>query len=150
MKRRAVGTGESSGFLHYLQPVFTYEQYEHLLRNHINPIIGAMRLENVTAQCIQEVISRMAEKNLSAGTMGHARKIIHVMFEWYVDGGVVAMNPCKKIKIPMIPPTPRRSLSNTEVIKLKETMTHSRWEHSINFLLLTGLRRGELLGALFC
>jgi integrase len=111
----------------------------------INPVIGELRLEDVTAREIQNVISTMMERKLSTATMGHARKVIHCMYEWYIESGIVDKNPCERIRIPKIPTTPRRSLSPDEIVILKEAMKRSRWQHAVNFLLLTGLRRGELL-----
>jgi integrase len=123
----------------------TIDQYDMLQRIHINPVIGDLRLEDVTAREIQNVISTMMERKLSTATMGHARKVIHCMYEWYIESGIVDKNPCERIRIPKIPTTPRRSLSPDEIVILKEAMKRSRWQHAVNFLLLTGLRRGELL-----
>ena len=123
----------------------TCRQYDQSLRNHLIPVFGNTKLEDVTSLQIQQAINIMAENKKAASTMGHVRKTCHVMFEWYVDLGLVEKNPCRKILIPHAPTPPRRSLSPKEIAKLKESLQASRWGHSINFLLLTGLRRGELL-----
>ncbi len=123
----------------------TYDQDEQMLRLHIWPVIGDKDPAVVRASDIQRIIARMAEVGLSTATMGHARKVVHVLFEWLVGNGILKENPCSRIKIPKVPTSPRRSLSPAEIGALMDAMKSSRWENAVDFLIKTGLRRGEAL-----
>jgi integrase len=131
----------------------TREQYAYFFARYILPAIGTMAVEDVRAKHVQSVIAGMAThgstkktaKGLSTKTMKGARIAMHGLFAWLMESEIVDKNPCTKIKIPETVATPRRALAPAEVPALVESMEHSRWQNSVRFILLTGLRRGELL-----
>jgi integrase len=123
----------------------TRDQYQYLMVKHILPEIGTMAVEDVLPKHIQTAIAGMAAKGLSSKTMSSARIAAHGLFEWMVTSEILERNPCRKIRVPVTESKPRRPLAPAEVPLLLEAMKHSRWQNSVRFLLLTGLRRGELL-----
>jgi integrase len=123
----------------------TYEQYESVMRLYILPKIGGKLVDEVKPMDVQDIINTMARKGKSTRTMKHARIITHIFYVWLETNGYVKTSPCIRIKVPQVETRPRRSLSKEEIPLLLEAMSHSRWIHSVRFLLLTGLRRGEFL-----
>lgn len=123
----------------------TQDQYAYFYSKHVLPAIGAMAVEDVRAKHVQGVIGDMARKGLSAKTMKGCRIAMHGMFEWLADSGILEKNPCSKIKVPETAVKLRRALAPAEIPKLLEAMAHSRWIHCVRFLMLTGLRRGEVV-----
>jgi len=99
---------------------------------------------------LQSVIAAMAVKGRSSKTMKDTRVVMHSFFAWLVDNEVLSSNPCHNVKIPMTETAPRRSLSSSELPVFFAAVEGSRWRHSVRFLLLTGLRRGELLALRRC
>ena len=123
----------------------TYDQYEYVMRLHILPIIGDKLVDEVKPKDVQEIINTMARKGKANKTMKHARIITHSFYVWLETNDYVKTSPCIRIKVPETETKPRRSLSREEIPVLLKAMSTSRWVHSVRFLLLTGLRRGELL-----
>ena len=58
---------------------------------------------------------------------------------------IIPENPVVDIEIPQKQPKKRKVLSMEEISKLFKAMQNSRWIWSVKILLVTGLRRGELL-----
>jgi len=132
----------------YIKPLkkqATYDQYEGIYRVHIKPIIGKRKMSTIKTYDIQKVIAVMNEKSLSSKTMTHAKNIMNGALKRAESEKVIAKNPVIDIEIPAKQAKPRKTLTIEELSKLFKSMKHSRWIWSVKFLLVTGLRRGELL-----
>lgn len=132
----------------------TYTQYEFFLRKYIVPAIGSMRVEDVRPQHIQGIISGMAELThhgkagpvpTSSTTMFHCQKVAHCLFEWLKTNEVLKENPVRKVTIPKTLRRKRRSLTPDEIARLMDALKDKRMKHAVRFLLMTGLRRGEMV-----
>lgn len=132
----------------YIKPLkkkATYDQYKTLYEQHIKPIIGHRKLSGVKSIDIQTVIAKMNENKKASKTMKHVKSIMNIAFSQAFDDKIISVNPVAKIQIPVKQAKTRKVLSVEELIKLYKAMEHSRWIWAIRFLLVTGLRRGELL-----
>lgn len=142
----------------------TYNQYRDIYKKHIKPEIGNRKLINIKSHDIQAVILTMNKKTtktrkkingkwvesdtgktLSTWTMKHARKIMNIAFEKAVKEKLISANPVKDIEIPKKQSKERKALNHEELIKLFRQLENSRWIWSAKFMLVTGMRRGELL-----
>jgi integrase len=124
----------------------TYNQYESLYKVHIKPVLGNRFMQKVSTKDIQSVISKMARKGRATSTMGQTRNVMRLAFQKALAEHVIAVNPVNKdIEIPNKQAKERKTLTVSEMSKLFKAMENSRWIWSIRFLLVTGLRRGELL-----
>jgi integrase len=136
----------------------TYEQYSIIWEQHIKPIIGNKLIKKVKKSDIQAVIAAMNTKvivpatkeepvktGLSTWTMKHARKIMHIAFDAAHEDKIIAENPVRDIKIPDKQSKPRKTLKTEELRILFQYLKNTRWYWAIRFMLVTGLRRGELL-----
>jgi len=133
----------------YIEPLrkpATYNQYKILYEKHIKDAIGYRKLTGVTSPDIQAIIATMNRAGLSTWTMKHVRKILHIAFEKALEQKLVSENPVYKIDIPKRQPKPKRVFTAFELCRLFDVMKDSRWLYSVQFLLYTALRRGELLG----
>jgi len=153
----------------YVEPLkkpATYEQYKYLWEQHIKPEIGKKKLSSIKKYDIQQIIAEMNKKTkqvrrknketkewetydsgekLSTWTMKHVRKVMNIAFTKAVDDKVIAENPVCKIEIPNKQAKPRKTLKTSELKILFEYAKKTRWYWAMRFLLVTGLRRGELL-----
>jgi len=132
----------------YIKPLkkkATYDQYRLIYQNHIKPAIGSRKLLSIKSFDIQMVIAKMNEKGLSSWTMKHARKVMNIAFARAMKDKIITENPVIDIEIPIKQAKPRKTLKINELAKIFEAMTHSRWIWSVWFMLVTGMRRGELL-----
>ena len=151
----------------YIKPLKedeTYNQYNTIWKKHINPRIGKYQLKNIKRINIQEIISDMnttiiqpevtdingniiiPEKvGYSTWTMKHARKVLNLAFSKALDDKLIAENPVKNIEIPNKQPKERKTISPEDLGKIFKQLKTSRWYWCFKFLLVTGLRRGEVL-----
>lgn len=132
----------------YIQPlksISTYNQYRLIYNTHIKEEIGKRKLINIKSYDIQYVIAEMNKKGLSTWTMKHARKIMNGAFSKALKDKIISLNPVQDIEIPNKQAKPRKTLTNDELIIFFKELEKSRWIWSAKFMLVTGMRRGELL-----
>lgn len=146
----------------------TYKQYYSIYKEHIKPEIGKRKISSIQPSDIQDVILAMNKKtvktrkkidgkwieidtgkSISTWTMKHARKIMNGGFSYAKKEKLISSNPLNdpdyKIEIPQRNAKPRKTLNSKELAKLYRQLENSRWIWSAKFMLLTGMRRGELL-----
>lgn len=132
----------------YVKPLrkpATYDQYKIIYETHIKASLGNKRLANIKQYDIQQIIAEMNEKDLSTWTMKHARKIMNLAFSKAFDDKLIPENPVRKIEIPKKQAKPRKTIKTDELKIFFEHAKNTRWYWTFKFLLVTGLRRGELL-----
>jgi integrase len=125
----------------------TQAQYSYLL-TYILPILKNIKVSQVIPIHCQTVINKMYKSNLSETTMRHARKVMHVFFEYERKmKRTIKDNPCVDINIPKnITTRKRRAASPEELSKIWEQIEHTHYFNTFQFLLMTGLRPGEICG----
>ncbi len=132
----------------YIEPLkkpATYAQYNDLWKKHIKPKIGNNLIKKVSSIDIQEIISEMNKKGLSTWTMKHTRKVLNIAFEQALKDKIVSENPVKDIQIPNKQAKPRKTLTIKELKSIFDALKETRWNWCFRFMLVTGLRRGEIL-----
>jgi integrase len=136
----------------YIKPLkktATYDQYRIIYEQHIKPVIGHRRISDLQTHELQGIIAKMNEKGLATSTMKHAKKVMNGALSKAIKEKLIPFNPANdpsnKIEIPIKQAKPRKTLTVEELSKLLKAMARSRWIWSVKFLLVTGLRRGELL-----
>jgi integrase len=132
----------------YIKPLrkpATYNQYRTLFDKHIKPIIENYKLSSIKKHDVMKIIAEMNKNKLSYSTMSHVKKILHVGYNAAIESGLLKDNPIKNIPIPSKQAKQRKTLRANEVSELLGAMENSRWIHSVKFILLTGIRRGEML-----
>ena len=77
--------------------------------------------------------------------MKHTRKVMHIIFEKATESKVIPENPVKNIEIPKRQAKTRKTLTNDEMRIMFNYLKNTRWYWCFKFMLVTGLRRGEVL-----
>lgn len=151
----------------YVKPLkkqATYDQYRILYQQHVKPVLGHRKLPGVVSLDIQTVIAKMNEKvvkkailddkgkvvtpekkGYSTKTMKETRGIMNRAFAKALKDKLISENPVKDIELPNKQKKPKKVLSVQELHDLFIAMENSRWIWAMRLLLVTGLRRGELL-----
>jgi integrase len=155
-------------YIDNLRKKATYNQYRDIYAKHIKPEIGNRKLSGITPSDIQDVILSMnkkttktrkkkdgkwievdTEKSISTWTMKHAKKIMNGCFKYAIKERLLSKNPVSdpdyKIAIPNKQAKSRKTLNSEELVKLLRQVEKSRWVWSLKFMLVTGMRRGEML-----
>jgi integrase len=80
----------------------TYEHYESMIRLHVVPSIGALRLTNVTPQSIAQMHADLAEKGLSAKSITNVHRMVHKALASAVLWGKMPSNPASLVHPPRV------------------------------------------------
>lgn len=113
---------------------------------YILPVIGDMIIKDVKPLHCLEVLSTMAERGLSNGTIQGVRATMHDAFEYAAENEIILSNPVtKKVTVKGTAKKKRRSLTKKEQNDFLERMKKRSSYNVFAVALQTGLRIGELL-----
>ena len=129
----------------------THRQYAQLLRCHVYPVLGAMKLEEVAPADVQRALNLMASKATPASgqTIQHVRAVLHRGLEVAMRQGLIRSNPVEGTERPRIDPKRRRAIPAAGAKLLMERcLSGDAGRHGpvIGLMLATGLRVSEALG----
>lgn len=118
----------------------TAKQSESRLRLHAYPVIGDLRLEQVTRGHVQDLV---AGSTLAPASVEVLYSYIRAVFSSAVEDRLIPVSPCRKIRLPQVDPRRLFPLSVEEVAALAAGVP----PHLSGMVWLgagTGLRPGEL------
>ena len=119
------------------------DHYRAKLKYDILPSLGHMRIKDVRASHLQELLNKY-----NGGKKGTVEKIHSAIMQLFADAayeGIIERDPAVRLKLPELTEEPRRPLTEAERrVVLKAAETH---KHGAYFLTMlhTGIRRGECL-----
>lgn len=106
----------------------TYERYESLVRVHIVPALGRVKLKNLTPAHVRGFYREKLDAGLSARSVLHLHRALSKALKQAVGGGLVPRNAAASVK----PPQPRREeiqpLSREQVRTFLEAVSGDRLE----------------------
>ena len=132
----------------------TYDQYRWAVESHIIPLLGAVRLKDLTPEVIDDWLRALVSvpepaesARVSATSARLIRKILSMALEEAVRRGRMPRNPVRLTQ----PPKPSRVYRKKgwtllEAQMFLEHVSNDRLYASFHLGLVTGMRRGELLG----
>ncbi len=132
----------------YVRPnlrVRTAEGYGTIIRKHVLPYLGHIRLADLSARHIQSYYASLLDR-LSAQTIKHHHTLLHRAFEIAITWELLDRNPTQRVRTPKPSPSPARTLSTDEVRRLLAHARLTPYHVPIHLALYAGLRRGEILG----
>lgn len=142
----------------------TAVDYKNIIDKHVLPVLGAKRLGKLTPAQIREVTDQMVDKGMTTTTALKTHRVMAASFEAAVREGRIPKNPCEAMRAPRKAVTKLETLTGDEALfvfaKLRQTTAPddaSPEQHAeAAFMrqygaryataMLTGARRGELLG----
>lgn len=124
----------------------TYTNYVSLIKNHILPFLGEMRLTEFSPKIIATLYSRMRyQQNLTPQMLTSIHKLLHSAFEQAVLWEYADRNPFHKVTLPKPFPCPMEMLSNEEVKRLLQNSGFSLLGIAVHLAFAGSLRKGEIL-----
>ena len=124
----------------------TYERHESIIRMHIKPALGRIRLESLTPAHVRGLHREKLDAGLAPATVRKIHSTLHKALSQAVRDGLVPRNTAA-IKAPRATPKEEmRPLSPDEVHMFLKAARGDRFEALYVLAISTGLRRGELLG----
>jgi len=124
----------------------TYRRYESLIRIHVLPALGELKIQAVNKHHINALMGQMKQANQGDRSRQQARAVLSAAFSDAVEDDLIHLNPVSKsrridVDTPQIHP-----LTLEEVKKLLNTNTEPKTQARLRIAVLYGLRQGEALG----
>ncbi len=123
----------------------TFEQYETLLRIHLYPALGDVKIVNLKSEQLQTLYNDMKSKGLSAKTIHTLNTVLHAGIKHAIWEDLLHKNVTEHVMLPKDEYREMRVLSQEEQDRLFEVLEKDRMGIAVLFSLFTGVRRGELL-----
>jgi integrase len=124
----------------------TYERYEQIVRTHIRPVLGSVKLKNITPSHARGLYREKLEAGLSPRTVQYIHVTLHKALKQAVQDGLIPRNATEAVKAPQVRREEMHPLSVGQTRTLLETAREDRLEALYVLAVHTGLRQGELLG----
>lgn len=127
---------------------YTLINYKSQIKNHIKPLLGAVKVQDVSPDMIQQAYNKLLDGGLSPKTLRNIHGILHASFETLIDNRELRTNPaapCRK-RLPKVVKAEMKPLSDEELTRFFLAIQGEEYEHLFKVDLFTGLRQGELLG----
>lgn len=123
----------------------TQDAFERILRVHVYPHIGGMRLDAVAPADIQELVRRWSDS--AAPTTVEARyTVMATVFRGAIRDRILPASPCLDVRLPRIEPKSALVPISTETVLALHGALPPRYRAFLTLGAGTGMRRGELLG----
>jgi integrase len=124
----------------------TNYNYEGYIKNHIQPIMGHISIMNITADIIEEFISKLQRKNLASGTIKKIFNLVDSSLRAAVKKLLILRNPVELMHSkPRLVKGEIAYWNKEEVQQFLDSFEHRQ---KVIFILAiyTGMRQGEILG----
>jgi integrase len=115
--------------------------------NHIEPLIGALRLESVTPDRIDAFYAELAATGRSAHTIRAVHRTLHRALGDAMRSGLVVRNAATAVTPPRVPPSDatERAWEPEQLATFLEGVAGDRLHALWRTAAMTGMRRGEVL-----
>jgi integrase len=124
----------------------TFDRDSYLIRVHVKPILGRVKLKNLTPLDVQTLYRDRLDNGLSPSTVNKIHTVLHKAPSQAVRWSLIPRNPTDAVKPPRPAPEEMRPLSSEEARRLLDAATGDKLEALYVLAVTTGMRRGELLG----
>lgn len=129
---------------HVIEPT-TREKYAYYLSAHIFPVLGPMRMADIFPEHIREWITWMQREGRSAWTIQYCKSsILNAVFTTALNDQVTYIHPCRGVKIPTVPATPRTIVTPEQFDAIYAALPNADAQLLVETAIETGLRWGEL------
>lgn len=120
----------------------TYERYRSCVEVHLTPLLGAIPLERLTAENIDEAMTAIAAKGRTCSNpFATLRRALNQARKWKLIGA----NPCDDATPPQSTPKEFVPLTRDQMVNLLRLSSQHRLHGLFVVLLTTGCRIGEAL-----
>ena len=124
----------------------TYEGYDRMVRNHISPALGGVKLKNLTPPHLRRLYKEKLASGLGTRSVRNIHATIHKALKQAVDDGLIARNVADSVKPPQLKRAEMKPLSPEQAKALLEAASGDRFEALYVLAVTAGLRQGEILG----
>jgi integrase len=119
----------------------TLERYGELIRNQIDPHLGSLKVRNLRAEPVRAWCVKLLDQGFAPRTIGHAHRLLRTALVPVVREDVLTRYGLPKVEAEKI-----EILSEDQVFAVLKALEGHSLYPIVSLALLTGMRRGELLG----
>jgi integrase len=123
----------------------TYERYEQISRAHIVPMLGGVKLKDLSPTHVRGLYKEKLS-SLSSRTVQYIHITLHKALKQAVSDGLIPRNATEAVKPPQVRREEIHPLTAEQVKMLLDAASGDRLEALYVLAVHTGLRQGELLG----
>ncbi len=123
----------------------TWQAHESCIRIRVVPLIGDIRLSELTPQHLESLYGRLLASGLAPASVVRTHAVLHRALRRAFDLGLIPRNPCDIARPPQVRRKELRTLSSLEVKSLLDRTENSTIRTLYAVGATAGLRRGELL-----
>lgn len=132
----------------------TVDSYRAIVRTHLKPGLGALKLDALAAHTIQSFYNSLStpqdgQEPLSPKTVKNIHGILHKALQQAVANGYIRFNPTDPCVLPKIVRKELKPLDETQIAAFLKAIKGHRYESLFTVTLFTGMREGEVLGLLW-
>lgn len=132
----------------------TWDRYRGLVRNHLIPTLGSTRLQDLRVPAVQSALEHWQATargdgkpgRISSRSVRYCLQVLQAALDQAVKWQLVERNVATLITPPRLEPIGRTWWSIDQVGRFLTATEHTRWGLIWRLALMTGLRRGEILG----
>jgi integrase len=124
----------------------TYERYEQIVRVHIKPVLGRVKLSALTPAHVRALYREKLDAGLAPRTVRYIHVTLSKALKQAVADGLIPLNAASSVKSPKPKKNEIRPLDREQVRAFFETVSGERLEPLYVLAVTAGLRAGELLG----
>lgn len=124
----------------------TFLRYEELIRLHILPSLGTVKLQKLTPQHLQRLYNEKLQEGYAPQTVKHIHRLLHRALNDAVRWSYIPKNACDYVDAPRVIKQEMRALTSEQAQRFLEAASADPLEALYVLALTTGMRRGELLG----
>ena len=124
----------------------TYVRSAQIMRDHLAPHIGRIRLAKLTPADVQRLVNSLHASGLSAKSVANIHGVLRSALNQAVRWGDLARNVATLVSLPRDPVSEIEPFTPEEAVAFLEAIRGDRLETVFTVILALGLRRGEALG----
>jgi integrase len=124
----------------------TVENYRKITNSYILPKLGQMRLQDLTPTSITQLYLLLKEEGKGARSVQAVHVILHCALKQAVREGLLSRNPVDAVDRPRVEQTENQILTEEQARQLLTAASASLYETVFYLALVSGMRKGELLG----
>jgi integrase len=123
----------------------TYERYESIVRVHLSPALGRIRLKALTPDHVRGLYREKLDSGLAPRSVLHIHRTLSKALKQATDDGLIPRNASASVKPPQARREEMQPLSRDQVRTFLDTVKGDRMEALYVLAVTSGLRQGELL-----
>jgi integrase len=124
----------------------TQASYKGHIKNHISPAIGAVKLQKLTPDTVQNFYGNLTKKGLSAKTVKNIHGVLNAAMAQALEDDKIKKNPCHNRTLPRITKKEIVAMDSTTVTAFLKAINGHQFEALYFVDLFSGMRQAEILG----